>query len=172
MTTKVIKDYRRFDDTRTLWSPYWLVSSRIYGGDLSDATMGLLWSFPAAKYGTRQISIEKICIQITTAFAGGTPTLDVGSYTLATDAVTTGGVATDVDPDDYIPNADITEGTAGVYWAATGDWITAKLLATNTAVTRIVPADTTVPCIGIIGAASMSSGYARVMVQIMEIPLL
>ncbi len=172
MTTKVIKDYRRSDDNRTLWTPYWLVSSRIYGGDISAATMGLLWSFPATKYGTSQLIIEKIGIQITTLFAGGTPTLDVGSYTLATDAVTTGGVATDVDPDDYIPNADITEATAGIYWAATGDWITAKLLMTNTAVTRIVPADTTVPCIGIIGAASMASGYARVFMQVTEVPLL
>ena len=172
MTTKVIKDYRRFDDNRTLWTPYWLVSSRIYGADISAATMGLLWSFPAAKYGTSQLSIEKICIQITTAFTGGTPSLDVGSYTLATDAVTTGGVATDVDPDEYIPTADITEGTPATYWAATGDWITAKLLMTNAAVTRIVPADSTVPCVGIIGSASLASGYARVFMQVTEIPLM
>ena len=170
MTTKIIKDYRRFDDNRTLWTPYWLVSSEIKGADISDATMGLLWSFPAAKYGTSRILLMNFAIQITTLFSGGTPSLQVGSYTLATDDVTTGGVATDVDPDEYIPTADITEGTVGTYWAATGDWITAALLMTNGAPTVITPADTTVPCIGIIGNSSLAAGVARVLVQVSEIP--
>ena len=172
MTTHVIKDYRRNDDNRTLWSPYWLESSTVYGGDLSATTMGLLWSFPASKYGTRKIIIEKIAIQVITAFTGGSPTLDVGAYTLATDGVTTAGVATIVDIDEYIPNANVTAATPAIYWAATGDWITAKLLMTNAAPTVITPANSTVPCIGVLGAASMAAGYARVFMQITEVPFL
>lgn len=90
----------------------------------------LCFYFQQPSTSTLKILIEKCCIQITEAWVGGTITVNVGSHTLATDGVTTDGVATLVDYDDYIPTADITYGTAGHYFAATGDWITAKLLAT------------------------------------------
>lgn len=163
-------DYRRFDDKRTLWTPYWITSSEFKGADIDDSNVGLLWSFPAAKYGNRKIMIDQIAIQVVTVFAGGTPTLDLGSYTLATDDVTTGGTATLVDADEYVPNADVTATSVAAYWAATGDWITAKLLWTNAAPVVITPADTTVPCICVLGAADMASGGARVLMQITEVP--
>ena len=78
----------------------------------------------------------------------------------------------DVDIDEYIPNANVTAATPAIYWAATGDWITAKLLMTNVAPTVITPANSTVPCIGVLGAASMAAGYARVFMQITEVPFL
>jgi hypothetical protein len=172
MATKVIgMDYRRMDDKRTLWTPYWLTSLEIDGADLSDANVGLLWSFPAEKYGTRLVIINQICIQVTTVFAGGSPTLDIGSYTLATDAVTTAGTATVVTADEYIPNADITATSAGIYWAATGNWLTAKAAAVIGSPLLVTPADTTVPCVCILGAASMASGKARVLMQVIEVPL-
>ncbi len=165
-------DYRRMDDKRTLWTPYWMTSSEILGADLSDTEVGVLWSFPAAKYDTRRLIIQNIAIQVTTVFAGGSPTLDVGAGTLATDAVTAAGVTTIVDADEYIPNADTDATTTAVYWAATGDWITAFILGANADPVTITPADTTVPCIYVTGAASMASGIARVMLQVMEVPFL
>lgn len=163
-------DKRRQDDNRTLWNPYWLTSLEFDYADVVGGLAALLWSFPAAKYGTRKIIIENIAIQVLEVFAGGTESLDVGAYTLATDAVTTGGTATLVDADEYIPSADITETSTGIYWAATGDWITSKLLMTNAAPVVISPADATVPCVCVTGNASLSGGRARVLMQVTEVP--
>jgi hypothetical protein len=163
-------DYRRNDDNRTIWSPYWLTSKEIQGADLSAAAMGVLWSFPATKYGTRKLLLLNFAVQVVTVFAGGSPTLDVGSYTLATDDVTTGGVATDVTPAAYVPNAGVTATSTGIYWAGAGAFVTAKAAGLNAAVMVITPSDTDVPVIGIIGAASMASGAARVLVQVVEVP--
>ncbi len=173
MATKTIgADYRRMDDKRTLWTPYWLTSGEIKGADLSDTEVGILWSFPAEKYDTRILIIKNILIQVSTVFAGGTPTLDVGAGTLATDDVTAAGLVTVVDDDEYIPNADVTATSAATYWAATGDWITAYILGANAAPCVITPADTTVPCVYALGAASMASGVARVLMEVCEVPTL
>lgn len=171
MATKTIaSDLRRNDDNRTLWNPYWLVSREIKYSDLTDTTVALLWSFPAEKYGTRKIIIENVAVQVVAAFTGGTPSLDLGSGTLATDIVTAGGLVTVVDDDEYVPTANITESTPGTYFAATGDWITAYLLKTNLAPVIITPADTTVPCIYMLGYASASAGACRVLLQVSEVP--
>jgi hypothetical protein len=166
----ITKDLRRMDDKRTLWSPYWLISSPINYNDFTDANVALLWSFPAAKYGTRKIIVENIAIQVITAFAGGTPSINIGYGTIATDIITTGGTLTEVDADEYIPTADITEATAATYWAVSGDWITAYKLKTNVAPVVISPADATVPCIYAIGFASGTAGVARVLLNIQEVP--
>lgn len=168
--TDILADKRRSDDNRTMWTPYWLVSSEFTYADADGTDVCLLWSFPAEKYGNSIILIQQMAIQVTTLFAGGTPSLDVGAWTIATDAVTTGGTITVVDADEYIPSADITETTAGLYWAATGDWITAALLRTNAGPEVITPADATVPCIAVSGYASGSAGAARVLMQVIEVP--
>ena len=176
MSTKIIDDYRRMDQRRFIYQPYWITSGEISWVDIgSDETrIGLMFSFPAAKYLDSKILIEKCCIQITEAWVGGTITVNVGSHTLATDGVTTDGVATLVDYDDYIPTADITYGTAGHYFAATGDWITAKLLATELTPVIITPADTTVPAIGIdiTTDGALTAGKARLHFVISEVPLI
>lgn len=175
MATKIVKDYRNPAQRRYIYQPYWISSLEVKGLDIgSDETkMGLCFSFPAAQYGSSIILIEKCVIQITEAFAGGTVTVEVGSWTLATDIVTDGGVATIVDVDDYIESADVTHGTIGYYFAATGDWITAHLLATQGAVTRIVPADATVPAIGvdITTDGTLTAGKCRLHFQVTEIPI-
>jgi hypothetical protein len=153
-----------------MWMPYWLVSKELTYAHMDGTDVALLWSFPAAKYGNSKIMITNIAIQITTLFSGGTPSIDIGAWTIATDAVTTGGTITVVDADEYIPSADITEGTAALYWAATGDWITAYKLKTNAAPVVITPADATVPCVAASGAASVTAGAARVLMQVVEIP--
>ena len=173
MATIEAIDYRR-DDVRKFWhqTPYWISSGEFSGPD-SDDLGALLFSFPAAQWGDSILLIEKICCQVTTAFAGGTITVDIGSGTLATDDVTTGGDITIVDADDYIPTADITSGTIGTYFAATGDWITAKLLMTELDPVPITPADSTVPCIyaSVASDAAITAGKARVHVLITEVPL-
>jgi len=168
--TVILADKRRQDDNRTLWNPYWIVSSEFDYADADGTDVALLWSFPAAKYSTSIILIQNIGIQILENFAGGTPSLLVGAWTLATDDVTVGGTITVVDADEYIPTADITEATAATYFALTGDWITAALLKTNLTPTIITPADATVPCIAVSGAASGTAGRARVLAQVVEIP--
>lgn len=172
MATKEILDYRRMDERRyDHLTPRWISSAELSGPDADDLC-ALLFSFPAAKYGSADLLIEKICFEVTEAFAGGTITVNVGSHTIATDLITTGGDATLVDVDDYIPTADITSGTPGVYFAATGDWITAKLLMTELTPVIIVPADTTVPCIAVEVAsdATITAGKGRVHVMITEVP--
>lgn len=175
MADKVVKDYRKQEQRRYIYQPYWISSGEVKALELgSDETKcGLVFSFPAAKYGTSKILIEKCCIQVTEAFAGGTITVDVGSYTLATDLITDGGAMTIVDADDYIPTANITSGSIGHYFAATGDWITAKLLMTELTPVIITPADTTVPAVGVYVTSdgTMTAGKARVHFLITEIPL-
>jgi hypothetical protein len=175
MATKVVKDYRRRDQRRYIYQPYWISSAEVRGLDIGsdESKVALCFSFPAAQYGSSIILIEKCVIQIVEAFAGGTVTVEVGSWTLATDLVTDGGVATIVDVDDYIESADVTHGTPGYYFAATGDWITAKLLKTEGAVCRIVPADSTVPAIGvdITTDGTLTGGKCRLHFLITEIPI-
>lgn len=169
----VTKDLRRQDDNRTLWHPYWISSREVSYAHMTDANPALLWSFPTPKYGSRIILIENVVIQIVTAFTGGTPSMDVGSWTIATDdAGDAGDTITVVDQDEFIPTADITEATPGTYFAATGDWITAWLLKTKVAPVIITPAAATVPCVCLTGYATASAGAARVHMQIQEVPLI
>jgi len=167
----IAKDYRRNDDNRTLWAPYWLRSLECKPADIA-ANAALLWSFPAAKYGTRKILLHGFAVQLITAYTGGTPAINIGSGTLATDVVTVGGTVTTVDVDDYIPAADVTCATPALYWAATGDWITSALLMTNAAPCVITPADATVPVITATCAASAAAGLFRVLALISEVPTL
>jgi hypothetical protein len=165
-------DYRRTDQRRYIYQPYWISSAEISAVD-SDDLVAAAFSFPAAKYGNSHILIEKIGFQVTTAFAGGTIVCNVGSYTLATDDLISGATITLVDIDDYVPTADITTATPAMYFAATGDWITAKLLMTELTPVVIVPADATVPVIAvtITSDAVITAGKGRVHAVITEIPM-
>lgn len=172
MATTELIDYRREDQRRYIYQPYWISSGEVCGV-ASDDLAAVVFSFPAAKYLTSNILIEKVGFQVTQAFAGGTITVDVGACTLATDDVVTGDDSTDVDADDYVPTADITSGTLGMYFAATGDWITAKLLMTELTPVIIVPADTTVPAVAVYvtSDATITAGLGRVHMLITEIPM-
>ena len=175
MATKLIQEYRRNDQRRYIYQPYWISSAEIdhaaFPNDESECA--LLFSFPKAKYGTSIIYILQVGVQITEAWAGGTITLDLGRYSLLTDAVTQGGVMTIVDYDDLVPTADITSGTAAYYPALTGDWITAALLMTMGADVTITPADATVPCVGLYVTtdSTTTAGKARAHMLITEVPL-
>lgn len=178
MTTTTILDLRR-QDTRDSVSGgmYWITSATIT--PLADDLAALLFSFPITKSvsrGFRPFFIEQVVFEVITAFAGGTITLDIGSGTLATDAVTTAGVVTEVDIDEYLDNTDITHGTAGWYPAGkTGtdpDWITIKILGAGVMPYYHDPADTTVPCIyaTLLSDAAITTGGGRVHLLINEVP--
>ena len=164
-------DLRRQDLMRTLWSPYWITSLEVKPE--ADDKAAVVFSFPAANYGTRRIKILEAAFQVTTAYVGGTVSINVGSGTIATDAVTDAGTCTEVDEDEYVPTASITEATAGLYWAQTGDWITAALLRTNQGVEIITPADATVPCVVVYLTSDdvITAGVGRVHMQVVEIPM-
>lgn len=174
MSTKVIVDYRRKDQRRYIYSPYWITSGEFSALDLGSAElkMGLLFSFPAAQYGTTIILVEKVCVQITEAFAGGTITVDIGKYTILTDGVTTAGLATDVDYN-WVVNADVTHGSLGYYFASGSAFLTARALQTEGANVRIVPLDAGVPCTGVhvTSDGTMTAGKGRVHMLITEIPI-
>lgn len=168
--TAILADLRRQDDNRTMWTPYWLTSSEVTFAHTDGTDVALLWSFPATKYGNSKILVVNVAVQVVTLFSGGTPTLDIGAWTIATDAVTVAGTITVVDADEYVKNADVTAATAALYWAATSDWLTAYEAATNGAPCIITPADSTVPCVAVTGAASVTAGAARILMQVVEIP--
>ena len=171
MTTHTMIDYRRQDQMRTLWTPYWITSNPVSAVD-SDDLAAVVFSFPAAKYGNSVIKILECACQVTTICAGGTITVDVGSATIATDAVTTAGTVTLVDADEYVATAHITSGTAGLYWCQGSDWLTAALLGTNQGAEIITPADATVPCVAVYVTSddTITAGVVRVLMQIMEVP--
>jgi hypothetical protein len=179
MADKVVKDYRNPAQRRYIYQPYWISSLEVKALELgSDETKcGLVFSFPAVKYGggSPLISVLQVCCQVTQAFTGGTITVDVGSYTLTTDIVTDGGAMTIVDADEYIASATITNGTAGAYFAAaaSSDWLTSRLLWTEAAAATISPADATVPAVGayVTSDGTMTAGKLRVHMLICEVPL-
>jgi len=172
MSTTEMLDYRRFDQRRYIYQPYWITSSEVIAVDADDLA-SVVFSFPAASYGDSVILVQKVGCQVTTLLAGGTPSISVGVCTLATNDVTTGGDTTDVQVDDYVPSADITEGTAAMYFAATGDWITAQLLDTELTPVIITPADTTVPCVAVYVTSTdvITGGACRVHMLVTEVPL-
>lgn len=168
MATKTVQDYRRTDlRTNVLANPYWISSGLILGTDDIKDKYSVLFSFPVVE----SIIVMAMCCQIITAFSSGT-TLDVGTVTLATDAVTTGGVATTVDDDDFIANAGITATTAGMYWPTSSDFITAVAAGTYVAPALIVGAAATVPAIAVLAsnAGTISAGVARIHALITKIP--
>ncbi len=139
--------------------PFWITSADIKPEHTTEQC--LLFSFPAAR-GVKLIKVHDICIDIITAFTGGTPSIDVGLGTIATDDVSTGGTYSETDADEYIPTASITEATIGIYFPGAGDFLTAKAAGTNVVPVKIVCADATVPCIHATLTDGGTTGLARV----------
>jgi len=176
MTTVTILDVRRTDlRSNTLANPYWLSSGLITpaGDDLAT----LLFSFPITKSispGYKPFYIEHVVFQVITGF-DGTASIVLSSGTLATDAVTTGGVVTEVTATDYMLSDDITEATIGYYTAGgigtDPAWLTAKVLEDGVFPYYTLPTDTTVPCIyAALTGGTITVGAARVHILISELP--
>jgi len=170
MATITAIDYRRTDERNHVWlNPYW-ISSGIMAGPACEDKGAILFSFPKVK----KFFIEQVVLQVITAFTANT-VITIGSGTLATDAVTTGGDITIVDADEYLLNADITVGTAGWYastTSTTSDWLAAKILGSYVAPYVLTGAVTDVPVIyaSMTNSDTIAAGAARLHVLLTEIP--
>jgi hypothetical protein len=137
----------------------------------SDDLGALLFSFPTAG---RIIIVNEVLVQNVAAITAAT-TIDIGSGTLATNAVTTGGVLTIVDLDEYIKQGDDVL-TANTVWGPTtgntSDWLTAKVAGTYAAPRFILGAASTVPCVyaTVANGGAISVGTFRVHMLITILP--
>jgi hypothetical protein len=170
MSTITAIDYRRTDVRSHTWlNSWWITSAIMVGADCEDKG-AILFSFPKVK----KYFVEQVVVQITTAFTAST-TLNIGSGTIATDAITTGGDVTIVDEDEYLLSADLTVATIGWYGsttANTSDWLAAKILGSYVAPYTITGAASTTPVIyaSWANAGTILAGKARVHVMLTEVP--
>ena len=162
----IIQDVRRTDErTNVLGNPFWLSSGLVDASASAaiDDKYVILFSFPTAG---QFIFIEQVIVEVISAFTAGT-TFSVGLCSLATNAITAGGVGTTIDDDEFVEAADITATTAGYYHpaSATGnDWLTAKIAAVPTAPYMLTGAATTVPAVMLVAAnaGTVAAGKCRV----------
>ncbi len=156
-------DLRRADQrTNVLENPVWITSG-IITPDADDA-QAVLFSFPInSKFN--YFCLQEICVETIVGFAGGTITFTLGTGSLATNDITTGGVCSVVDADEYMASFAVAGmASAGLVFANTGgDFLTAKAAGT-TGVNMITCADTTVPVIycALASDAAITAGQARV----------
>jgi len=173
-TVSIINDVRRTDQrTSVLENPYWITSGPIDASATTaiDDKYVVVFSFPTAG---EIIIVQEVLIEVTTVFTAGS-TCTLGYATLATDAVTTGGVATTVDDDDFCLAADVTLTTVGTYGpttANTSDWLTARAAGTYAAPRVITGAATAVPAVILVAAnaGSIAAGVCRVHMLITKKP--
>ncbi len=171
MTATTMLDLRRSDlRTNVLENPYWLTSAEV--GISADDTAAVMFSFSSAVYTRGVILIHAICMQVTTLWAGGTITLDIGTGTIPLESTTTAGTVTVTDEDDYIDNTEVTHGTVGYYFPAATDYLTGIAAQTWPAVCKIVPAASTVPCVVVfpVSNSTMTGGASRIHMLISELP--
>jgi hypothetical protein len=120
-----IQDYRRTDlSVYSSKGAFWINSKAIDGHEQSDLKdkACVLFSFAIAD---QQIIIREIVVRVLTPFTTGT-TLELGSYTLATENVSTNDTATVVDDDAYVTAIDILPETAGYYYPTRGGFVDAQ----------------------------------------------
>jgi hypothetical protein len=165
-TVTIINDVRRTDlRTSVLGNPYWISSGVVDASATAaiDDKYILLFSFPTAN---QFIYVEQVIVEVILAFTAGT-TFSVGLCSLATDDITTAGVGTTIDDDEFVEAADITATTAGYYHAASAtgnDWLTAKVAGVPTAPYMLTGAATTVPTVMMIAAnaGTIAAGKCRI----------
>jgi hypothetical protein len=160
-----MKDKRRADQRgQTLENPFWLTSAEINKDD--DDAEAVLFSFPKA--GEDYLVLGAV-VEVIEAFAGGTVALNIGAGTIATDGVTDGATVTVVDADEYVPTADITNGTIGKYVATSGDMVAALAAGTFLVITGTAA---TVPVVyaALTSSATITAGRARVHLLVSRIP--
>jgi len=179
MTTATIVDLRRTDlRTNVLENPYWITS-----GEMTlacDDKGALFFSFPitasiAPGYGSSFVLVHELVLQVATVFAGGTIAFTMGNYSLATDAVTTAGVCTEIDPNMYW---EATDGAADTIAEAfhvpttASAFLTDKAAGIYTTDNSFIPADSTVLCIvGILTSnAPITQGSAYLHALISVVP--
>ena len=169
-----IQDYRRTDLRLNLnGDPSWIVSRVVDGHEVSGLCdkACVLFSFPV---DGQQIIVHEIVVKVLKAFTTGT-TLDVGTYTLATDGVSTNDEATLVSVSSYkrfVESEDITSGSAGSYYPTSGDFVDSR--ASGVVIdggNLIVGASTDVPAIVLTpSGATITQGQAKVLLLVSVVP--
>ena len=178
MATIALLDYRRPDlRKQTLENPVWIASD-IFGKE-SDDKGALLFSFPKvpvpdnlSPYSTyapagdlglagKCYMVEDAVVEIIEAFVGGTPSLDVGFGTIATDAAVNGDNITYSAVDGVVDTTDITEATIGFYRSS---------VATMPG-TLIINADANTPCVftTLSSGSAITAGKARLHLKLSRI---
>ncbi len=177
-------DARRTDlRSNVLENPYWISSLEMDEADIEDK-IAIPFSFPigvaatkgpSASYSCGLVLFHDFMIEVTEVFAGGTPTLNIGQYTIATDDITTEGATSDIGTPLYYHAtdgaADIT--ATGIYHPDTScSWLTAKAAGTWGTNASVIPADTTVLCIGVAASSNttLTAGKLVLHVLISEVP--
>jgi hypothetical protein len=174
MTVAIINDVRNVAQrTSVLENPFWMTTSVLNAADTAaiDDKVVILFSFPKAG---QRIIVRQFACEVITGFNSGT-TAVVGYYTLATDAITTGGVATAVGSVNQI---EATTGTtytsAGWYFSlATSAWVTYSILGVPTVDgDLIIGAATTVYaiCATFANAGSVATGKCRWHLEVSIVP--
>jgi hypothetical protein len=168
MATTTILDLRRNDQRRaTPAGPFWITSGEVNSD--ADDLAAVLFSFPKA--GSRYI-VHQCLAEVTEAFAGGTVACTVGIGTLATDDVTTDGVVTVVDVDEFLNATDLgTMASTGTLFATASDVGAAILGNTGAGYQVIDGAATTVPAVyaKLTSSATITAGKMRVKMLVSEL---
>jgi hypothetical protein len=155
---------RRRNDLRayTHETPFWITSKLIdYQKDTGKTVA--LFDFPKGVW-----SIIDAGVEVVTAMTGGTPSVSIDAMTAAVQAFVDGATFTYSALGGYVPSADVTEGTAAFYPAATGTLVTSNGAGTSTIV---VGATTTMPIVTATLAASGTAGAFRVHMLISRVPV-
>lgn len=174
-------DIRRTDlRSNVLENPYWITSAE-HDHALSDDKITVYFSFPITgiigpSYGGRLILLHAFVIEVTEFFAGGTIAFNIGQYSIETDDITTAGATSDIGTPVYYHATDgaadlITD--TGIYVPDTGcTWLTAIAAQTWGTNASIVPADSTVLCIGgaLTSNSTITQGKLYLHVLISEVP--
>lgn len=164
-------DYRRTDQrTNVLANPYWITSGLV-SAVAGDDKAAVLFSFPKAASVT---VVYDVVVQNYEVLDTGV-VIDIGIGTLLTNAVTTGGVVTEVDRDQYVKGASIVL-TANTTWGATtaqtSTWLTATVAKAFDATRVIVGAAAAVPAVYAYTSKSgtIATGTFRVHMLVSSIP--
>ena len=166
-----IQDYRRTDlRTDPGGKPFWLISKTIDGHEVSGLCdkACVMFSFPVVG---QQIILHEIVVQVQRGFTVGT-TLELGYYTLATDGVSTGDVATVVSDNCFMESSDIITSAVGYNYPTKGDFTDARGSGlTIDGDNLIVGAATSVPSIVLTPKVStIIIGQAKVMLLVSIVP--
>jgi hypothetical protein len=159
-----ILDKRRSDQRVPINSePFFFTSAILTKDDVH--TDIVLASFPAGNF---QLLAPPV-VEVIEGF-DGTPTIDFGHGSIATDIITTGGTLTVTDQDEYVKAADITLGTAGLYIAASSDVV--GMLAAGTGASLLIKgAASTVPVItAVLAATTPTVGKVRIHMLLQRLP--
>ncbi len=166
-----IIDYRRTDlHNQLLGSTYTITSGEITG--TADDKEGVLFSFPATKYGNGVIIVNYLMLEVIEAF-DSTPVCTFGFGTLATDDVTTGGAIAIVDVDMLMTDAVGACDATGVKIQGASGFVTGSVTSIPaTQVDMIVPVDADVPMVycKLTATGTITTGSMYFHMNITEMP--